>query len=127
MNLDVNINIIQYIAIAGSVLFILFIIELIRKKALHEAYAILWLVFALVFLSLSIWRKGLEIVSGLIGISYPPAALFLTLMIAMFLILIQFSIVISKLSENNKKISQELGLLKMEMEQLRKKQTRKRK
>jgi hypothetical protein len=119
VNLDVNINIIQYIAIIGSTIFIFFILELIRKKTLHEAYSLLWLFFALVFLGLSVWRQGLDVISGLIGISYPPAALFLTLLIAMFLILIQFSIVISKLSENNKKLAQEVGLLKNEIETLK--------
>jgi hypothetical protein len=120
MNSNVNIHIIQYIAILGSVLFIVFILNLIRKKQLKEAYALLWLFFTIIFLTLSIWRQGLDKISGMIGIAYAPAALFLTFLIAVFLILIQFSIVISKLSENNTKLAQEIGLLKLEMEQLKK-------
>lgn len=120
MNSNINIHMIQYISIAGSLIFIIFIVDLIRKKRLKEAYALLWLFFALVFLVLSFWRQGLDLISGLIGIAYPPAALFLTLLVAMFLVLIQFSVVISKLSENNKRLSQEVGVLKLELEQLRK-------
>ena len=72
MNLDVNINIIQYIAIIDSTVFTFFILELIRKKTLQEAYSLLCLFFAFVFLGLFIWHKGLDVISGLIGISYPP-------------------------------------------------------
>jgi len=120
---NVNIHIIQYIAIAGSAVFILFIIELNRKGKLKEAYSLLWLLFAILFLCLSIWRQGLDFVANFIGIAYAPAALFLTLLVAMFLILIQFSMVISKLSEHNRKMAQEIGLLKLAMEEKKKRDT----
>ena len=110
-----NINKIQYVAIAGSIFFLLFIFELIRNKKIKESYSLLWLFFGIVFVVFSIWRNGLEIISKLLGIAYPPAALFLILLITILFILIQFSIIVTKFSKNINDLTQELGLLKMEV------------
>jgi len=110
---------IQYIAIAGSVLLLLLILGLIRSKKIKEEYSLLWLFFAIVFLVVSIFRDALELISHWTGIAYAPAALFLLLLMAIFFILIQFSMIISKLSEQNKKLNQELGILQMEIKELK--------
>lgn len=103
---------IQFIAIAGSVILLLFILELIRCHKIRENYSLLWLFIGVVFLFFSIWRKGLEVLAHLMGIAYPPTAFLLILVMALFVILIQFSIITSDLTEKNKKLAQEIGLLK---------------
>lgn len=118
MPTTLNIKIIQYIGIFGSIIFITAIIGLIRNKKLKEEYSLLWLFFGIVFLFLSIWRHSLEYIALLLGIAYSPAALFLILIIAIVSILIHFSIVLSKLTETNKKLVQEIGLVKMELDLL---------
>lgn len=107
---------IQYISIALSLLFLGFVIELIRRRRIKESYALLWLAGAAVFICLSFWRRGLEQMSLSIGIAYPPAALLLVAVGVLFLISIQFSIILSKLSSENKRLSQELALLRAELE-----------
>ncbi len=114
MYVNVDINRIQYVAIFGSVVFIISIFELIRKKKIKEAYSLLWIVFGFAFLFLSIFRDVLNKFSFYCGIAYPPAALFLVSIIAIVLILIQFSVVISSQNDKMKELSQELGLLKLE-------------
>jgi len=114
---NVDTSRIQFLAIAVSIFFFLFIIELIREKKLKEQYSLLWLFFSVLFVVFSIWRNGLHFISRLMGIAYPPAAFFMIFFMAVFLILIQFSVIISKLSEENKKLAQELGLMKKEMEE----------
>ena len=113
--LNVHTDIIQYISITASLLFIGLIIELIRKRKIKEEYALLWLFLGLVFLALSIWRKSLEIISYGLGIAYAPAALFLIIIAILIAILIHFSIAISKLKENNKILIQEIGLVQLEI------------
>jgi hypothetical protein len=105
---------IQYIALTVSILFLFLIIELVRNGKIKESYSILWLLFAVSFILLSIWRNGLEIFSRFVGVFYPPAALFLILFILIILILIQFSIVISKQSKYIKDLTQEIALLRLE-------------
>jgi hypothetical protein len=109
----------QSIAIAVSVSLFLYILYLVRKKKIKEEYSLLWLSSSIVFIVFSIWRDGLEYFAQLVGIAYAPAALFLILQLAIFLILIEFSIIISQLSEKNKILAQELALLKNEIENLK--------
>jgi hypothetical protein len=107
---------IQVLAVIGSITLIVFILELIRRKRLKEEFAVLWLGMGIIFLIISLFRKLLDRFSLMVGISYPPAALFLILIMGLTVILIHFSVAISELKEANKKLTQELGLLKREVE-----------
>ena len=116
---SLNLNRIEYFAITGSVLFLLLIAEMVRKKRLKEEYSLLWIFFGAIFLLFSLWREGLDFLAQLIGVAYPPTALFLLLIMSIFSIMIHFSTIISTLSERNKILVQELGLLKVEVELLK--------
>ncbi len=118
MILLIGLSQIQTIAIGASILFLLLILFLIHRKRIKEEYSLLWIFVAIVFIVFSIWRDGLDYLANLMGVSYPPAALFLILLIAVFLILIEFSIIISKLSDKNKTVVQEIGILKQELKKL---------
>lgn len=111
-------NRIQVFSIIGSLLLFVFILKLVKRKKLKEEYSLLWLAFGSIFILLSIFKPLLEIVASMIGIVYAPAALLLILVISVFFILIQFSIVISKLAEGNKNLTQEVGILKAEIKKL---------
>ena len=121
MGKGVNIQVIQYVAIAGSLLFIASVLFLISRKKLREEFSLLWLFFGLIFLGLSLWRRSLDIIAAFLGIAYAPAAILLILIIAIISILIHFSIAISGLTERVKILVQEVGMLKMEAD--RKNQT----
>lgn len=108
-----DIHRIQYVALLGTVAFLVFLVELIRKQRIKEAYAILWLVFGLVFLGLSVFRESLNWLAFAFGIAYPPAFLFLVSIVAFVLILIQFSVVISSQNDRIRELSQEIALATM--------------
>ena len=110
---------IQYIAIIGSIAVLAFIFELTRKKKIRVQYAILWFLMGFIFLFFSIWRQGLDVAAKAIGIVYPPAALFLILILGIFVILVKFSVVISKLSEQNTRLIQALGIAMSKIEELK--------
>jgi hypothetical protein len=114
-------NRIQILAIIGSISLLIFIIILIRQHRLKEEYSLLWLFFTIFFIIFSVWRNGLEWISDLMGIAYPPAALFLILIMALFVIMIEFSLIISKQSERIKSIGQNIGLMKQEISELHEK------
>jgi hypothetical protein len=111
---------IQLISLAGSLFFMLGILELIRRQKIKEAYAILWLIFGSVFILLSFWKKGLDYFAGIVGVYYPPALLFLILIVAVILVLVNYSIVISSQNDKIRNLTQELALMKNEMENLEK-------
>jgi hypothetical protein len=97
-------------AIAASLLLVV-IFELIRSRRLQERYAILWLVTGVVILVLSIWRSALGQLSDLIGIAYPPTALFILGSFFILLVLLHYSTVISRLADQNRILAQRLALL----------------
>jgi hypothetical protein len=96
----------------ASVLLILVVLELIRGRRLKERYALLWLATGLVLLVLSAWRGGLNTIAGWFGISgYPPAILFAAATLFVILVLLHYSTVLSRLTDENVVLAQRLALL----------------
>ncbi|MCX7883178.1 MAG: DUF2304 domain-containing protein [Brevinematales bacterium] len=116
---------VQMVAIVGSLCYLGLIFPLVFKRRIHEEYAILWLFFGGVLLVFSLWRDGLEYLAALVGVHYPPVALLLILIGALLLILVQFSVVISRLSKRIIELTQEIGLVKYEIERLQKEKEKK--
>jgi len=111
---------IQIYSIVGSLFFLLFIFRLIKRRKLKEEYSILWLFVVFIFLMLSVFRSVLEKFADFVGIYYAPAALLLFLLIGVVAILIHYSTIISKLSEQNKNLIQEIALLKFKISEQKK-------
>lgn len=111
-------NRIQFFSVTSSLFLFAFVLRLVKRKKLKEEYSLLWLGFGLVFILLAFYKPLLELVAKALGIIYAPAALLLILVTSIFFILIQFSVVISKLAEGNKNLIQEVGILKAELKKL---------
>ncbi len=95
-----------------SVLLLLVVFELIRSRRLRERYALLWLATGVVLVGLSAWRGGLNTIARWFGVStYPPAVLFAVGLLFVILVLLHYSTVISKLSDQNTTLAQRLALL----------------
>lgn len=93
------------------------ILELIRRKHLMERYAILWLVLGITILVLAAWKGLLTSLSHAAGIYYPPAALFAVAFLFVLALLLHFSIVLSRLSDQNKILAQRLALLQQRVDE----------
>jgi hypothetical protein len=99
-------------ATAVSVLLLLVVFELIRSRRLRERYALLWLLTGIVLVVLSAWRSGLNTIAGWLGVrGYPPAVLFAIGLLFVILVLLHYSTVISRLSDQNVVLAQRLALL----------------
>jgi hypothetical protein len=99
-------------AAAASIVLILVVLELIRSRRLRERYALLWLATGVVLLVLSAWRDGLNTIAGWFGVTgYPPAVLFAVATLFILLVLLHYSTVLSKLSDQNTLLAQQLALL----------------
>ena len=103
---------VQVISIAASVFIFVVVIELIRRNHLKERYSLIWLTAAIFLMVFSIWRKLLDFIALRMGIYYPPSFLFLLAIAFLLILLLHFSMIVSSLSENNKRLAQEIGILK---------------
>jgi hypothetical protein len=102
---------IQIVAIAAAAGLIFVLLELVRRRRLLERYALLWLFSALVLLALAVWRDLLEQVADALGVAYPPNALFLIAFGFVLVLLLHFSLAVSRLSDQTKVLAQRLALL----------------
>jgi hypothetical protein len=106
-------------ATAASVLLVLVVFELIRSRRLRERYALLWLLTGLVLVVLSAWRGGLNTIAGWVGVTgYPPAVLFAVGLLFVIVVLLHYSTVISRLSDQNVILAQRLALLETALDEL---------
>ena len=102
---------------AAAIILLLVILELIRSRRLQERYALLWLLTGIVILVLSAWRGALSRLADLVGIAYPPSALFVLASLFVLVVLLHYSTVISKLSDQNRILAQRLALLEHELKE----------
>jgi hypothetical protein len=100
-----------------AILICAVIFELIRRKHLMERYAILWLVLGVTLLVLATWKGLLTTLSHAAGIYYPPAALFAVAFLFVLALLLHFSIVLSRLSDQNKILAQRVALLQQRLDE----------
>jgi hypothetical protein len=98
-------------AAIAAVILLLVIFELIRSRRLQERYALLWLLTGLVIFVLAVWRGLLSEFADLVGIAYPPSALFVLASFFVLVVLLHYSTVISKLSEQNTVLAQRVAIL----------------
>ena len=100
-------------AAIASILLLLIVLELIRGRRLKERYALLWLGTGLVLLVLALWRGGLNTIAGWLGVeTYPPAILFAVAVLFVIVVLLHYSTVLSRLTDDNVRLAQEIGLLR---------------
>jgi hypothetical protein len=96
----------------ASILLLLIVLELIRSRRLRERYALLWLATGIALLILSAWRGGLNTIAGWVGVStYPPAVLFAVAIVFILAVLLHYSTVISRLSDQSTILAQRVALL----------------
>ena len=112
------------LAVGASLAALLFVLELVRRRKLREEYSLLWLCTGLAMLVVSAWRDLLHGLAAAFGIAYPPNLLFLLAALFSLFILLYFSTVITRLTQENKEIAQEVALLRYELERLRSQEDR---
>ena len=107
------------VGVVASILLILVVLELVRGRRLKERYALLWLATGVALLVLSAWRGGLNTIAGWLGVTgYPPAVLFAVATLFIFLVLLHYSTVISRLTDENVELAQRIALLEERMSKL---------
>lgn len=105
----------QIIALVATVSIFLLVLELVRRRRLVERYALLWMTAAIALLVLSIWTGGLDVIADAMGIAEPANAIFILAFGVAFLLLLNFSVASSRLSEESKVLAQEVARLDQEL------------
>jgi hypothetical protein len=102
---------IQIVSIIAAALLLLAVLEMVRRRRLLERYALVWLGSAVILLALAVWRGALTDLAKALGVAYPPNALFVVAFGFVLLLLLHFSLAVSRLSDQSKVLAQRLALL----------------
>jgi hypothetical protein len=101
----------QIVAILGAVGLLVFVLELVRRRALMERYALLWLFASVVIVGLAVWDGALTVLARQLGILSAPNALFFVAMAFILLLLLHFSAAMSRLTDQSKVLAQRQAIL----------------
>jgi hypothetical protein len=101
----------QLAAIAFAVVLFLLVFEMVRRRYLGERYAILWLGAAIVLIVLAAWTQLLTAISRSVGIATPANAFFVIAFAFLLLLVLHFSVVVSRLADETRVLAQRLALL----------------
>lgn len=108
----------QFVAILATVLLLILVFELIRRRKLMERYSLLWLFSALILLALAIFGDLLAKFAAAVGIATPSNALFAAAIGFLVLLVLHFSTTISRLTDESKVLAQRLALAEERLHRL---------
>lgn len=110
---------IQIIAVIVSVLLLLGVLELVRRRKLTEEYSFLWILSALALVGLSLRRDLLDTAAGWLGVYYPPMVLLILLVAMVFIASLCFSVIVSRQRQQIERLIEETAILSAELREER--------
>lgn len=116
-----NFHSVQLMGITFSVALFVAMFILVRQRVILEKSALIWFFVSILVFAVSVCVELMDNIANLIGVYYPPSLLFAVLISCIYFLLLNMSVNICTLKNNNKNLTQELGLLKLRLEELEKK------
>ena len=111
---------VQILAIAASIVLLLVVLELVRRRRLVEEYSLLWVLAALALIGVSLRRDILDSTASWLNVHYPPAVLVLLLILIVFVASLCFSVILSRQQQQIERLIDETAVLSAEIRELRK-------
>ena len=101
--------------IIGSVLFFVFIINMVRTKKLELKYALIWILTSLSFIIMSVFPETVFMVARVLEVEVAANALFLCIIFLLLLMVFALTVAVSRQAGRIKRLVQEMGILKAEI------------
>lgn len=101
----------QIIGIVSALLILGVVLNLVRRRRLREEYSWLWLLASVFYLVLSIIPDWITAIANFLGINNTVTFLLFLALIFIVLILINYSVNLSKLNNQMKDVAQNIALL----------------
>ena len=106
---------IYYIITFFTIIFLLVITSLILKRKLLLKYSILWIIYGICLVIMSVSVEIIEFISSKLGIYYAPALIFISGLFFLMIYSLHLSIVISKQNIYITNLIQEVSLINNEI------------
>jgi len=99
-----------------SLLLIVLVLASVRRAHIRVEYSVSWLLASVVILVLSRSRTLLQATAAQLGIADPPVALMLLAGCVFVIIFYRFSLIISKLKDDNIALAQRVAILEYHLQ-----------
>lgn len=106
----------QLFSILVGLTIFLVIMSLVRRKRLQEQASLLWLLAGGLMVLVPLWKEGFFAFSHFLGVRDASSAVFLLGFAFMILVMLHLSVIISRLTEENREFAQTICLLREELE-----------
>ena len=106
------------VAVAGAVVTLGFMVELLRRRRLREKYAALWITVALLVLPVLAYPRLLETVAAALGVTVPVNLVFFVGLVLLLVVCVQLSAEVSSLEREVQTLAEETALLRHRVERL---------
>jgi hypothetical protein len=100
----------RIIAALVAIVFMAFILDLIRRHRLQERYSVIWFLAGLAMLAGAAFPDLLEIVADAMGVRDTNVALFSLLILMLLGLALNFSVIVSRQAEQITRLAQERAL-----------------
>jgi hypothetical protein len=108
----------QIVVLISAILLFIVVLNLVRLRRLREEYSWLWLAAATFYLVMALIPDLIEVISDFIGITNAITAFVFFGLLFIVLILIHYSVRLSKLTNQMKDVAQQIALLDGEQNKL---------
>lgn len=108
----------QTFAVVSSLVAVVIIFELIRRRRIQDVLWIPWLLVAIAPAVVGVWTTPWASLARWLGILYEPLLLVAMASLLAFCMLLYLSVVVSTLIRKNLKLAQELAVLRHRLDEL---------
>jgi len=107
------------VALTVSIVLLLIVLELVRRRKITEEYSFIWILSSLMLLAVSVRREILHAAARWLGIYYPPILLVMVLIVIVFAASLGFSIIVSRQRQQIERLIEETSILSAELRDMR--------
>lgn len=107
-----------FVGLIGSLLILVGIFELLRRRQLSEKYAVLWLVVGVLLLVLTVFPSLLAAVTHALGVGLPSNLLFFVGIVFLVGVCLHLSWELSRLESESRKLAEDVAILRLEVREL---------
>ncbi len=107
---------VNFLGIAGSLIVMLSLFEMMRRHRLREKYALIWFVIAVGVLVVAVFPGLLLRATSLLGLQVPANLLFFVASLVLLMLTLQHSYELGRVEERTRTLAEEVALLRLELD-----------
>jgi hypothetical protein len=107
------------VGVIAGLLVLVLTVELLRRRALREKYAVLWLLISVIGVTFTVFPSVLTWVSEKLGFALPSNLVLALAALTLLVVGMQLSLEVGRLEDRSQRLAEEVALLRHDLEALR--------